>query len=75
MKDKVNILCADGFSKVGLEIFSFYENFNVKVNEKTSREELLEEIANYDVLIVRSSTKVDKEVIDRGKKLDRKSVV
>jgi D-3-phosphoglycerate dehydrogenase len=69
MKEKVNILCADGFSKVGLDIFSYYENFNVKVNEKTSREELLEKIGNYDVLIVRSSTKVDKEVIDRGKRL------
>jgi D-3-phosphoglycerate dehydrogenase len=69
MKSKVNVLCADGFSKAGLEIFSFYENISVKLNEKTTREELLNEVGNYDVLIVRSGTKVDKDVIDRGKNL------
>lgn len=34
-----------------------------------SREELLNTIANYDIIVVRSRTKVDKEVIERGKKL------
>lgn len=69
MKEKVKVFCADGFSKAGLEILSYYENISVKVNEKTSREDLINEIKDYDVLIVRSSTKVDKEVIDAGKKL------
>ncbi|MGC8766259.1 MAG: phosphoglycerate dehydrogenase [Brevinematia bacterium] len=69
MDEKVKILCADGFSKSGLEIFSFYENIYVKVNEKTTKEELIKELSEYDVLIVRSGTKVDKDVIDAGKKL------
>ncbi|MCX8029398.1 MAG: phosphoglycerate dehydrogenase [Brevinematales bacterium] len=69
MAGKVKVLCADGFSKAGLDILSYYENIVVTVNEKTSKEELISKIPEYDVLIVRSSTKVDREVIDAGKKL------
>lgn len=69
MGEKVKVFCADGFSKAGLEILSYYENISVTVNEKTSRDELIAKIPEYDVLIVRSATKVDKDVIDAGKKL------
>ncbi|MCS7299130.1 MAG: phosphoglycerate dehydrogenase [Spirochaetia bacterium] len=69
MGSKVKILCADGFSKAGLEILSYYENISVTVNEKTSKEELISQIPDYDVLVVRSATKVDKDVIDASKKL------
>jgi len=34
-----------------------------------SRDELLNIIPNYDIIVVRSRTKVDKEVIERGKRL------
>ena len=34
-----------------------------------NREELLNIISNYDIIVVRSRTKVDKEVIERGKRL------
>lgn len=44
------------------------ENFDVDANE-VSREELLNTIKNYDGLIVRSRTKVTKEVIEAGKNL------
>ncbi len=69
MRKSVKILCADGFSKAGLNILSFYENISVKVYEKMSRDELLDVIGDYDVLIVRSATKVDREIIEKGKKL------
>ncbi|MFN4244934.1 MAG: phosphoglycerate dehydrogenase [Brevinematia bacterium] len=69
MADKVKVFCADGFSKAGLEILSYYENISVTVREKTSKDELIKEIPEYDVLIVRSATKVDKDVIDAGKRL------
>ncbi len=69
MSERVKVLCADGFSKAGLEILSYYENISVSVYDKMSRDELIKKIPEYDVLIVRSATKVDKEVIDSGKKL------
>ena len=47
------------------------ENFQIKVDEKIglSNEELLKTIPNYDGLIIRSSTRVTAEVIDKGKNL------
>ncbi|MEN2997765.1 MAG: phosphoglycerate dehydrogenase [Brevinematia bacterium] len=69
MGGKVKVFCADGFSKVGLDILSYYEEISVTVNEKTSKEELIDKIPGYDVLVVRSSTKVDRDVIDAGKRL------
>ena len=47
------------------------ENFKIKVDEKIglSNEELLKTIPNYDGLIIRSSTRVTAEVIDKGKNL------
>ena len=47
------------------------ENFQIKVDEKIglSNEELLKTIPNYDGLIIRSSTRVRAEVIDKGKNL------
>ena len=47
------------------------ENFQIIVDEKIglSNEDLLKTIPNYDGLIIRSSTKVTPEVIDKGKNL------
>lgn len=69
MGEKAKVFCADGFSKTGLEILYSYEDIYVTVNEKTSKEELIDKIPEYDVLVVRSSTKVDRDVIDAGKRL------
>jgi D-3-phosphoglycerate dehydrogenase len=41
----------------------------VDYRPEITREELLNIINDYDILVVRSRTKVDKEVIERGKKL------
>ena len=62
----MKILIADSISKSA--IASLQEHFEVDVNE-VSPSELLEIIENYDALIVRSRTKVTKEVIEKGKNL------
>ncbi|MEM0293002.1 MAG: 3-phosphoglycerate dehydrogenase, partial [Saccharolobus sp.] len=41
----------------------------VDYKPEITREELLKIIDNYEILIVRSRTKVDKEIIERGKNL------
>jgi len=60
------VLITDGFEKEGIERL-IGEGFHV-VNEKFSPEELIKQIPQYDALIVRSATKVTKEVIDEGAK-------
>lgn len=45
------------------------ESFEVDYLPKITPEELLERVADYDVVVVRSRTKVDARVIDRGVKL------
>lgn len=58
----LRILISDGMEK---EAVSRLKEMNLDVVEKHyEKEELLEEIKNYDVLIVRSNTKVKKDVID-----------
>lgn len=60
----MKILVADGIEKVGLDIL-VNAGFEVVV-EKYSPEELLEKIVDFSAIMVRSATKVTKEVIDRG---------
>lgn len=56
------ILVADGMEKAALEKL---KNMNFEVVEKYyETEELLEQIKNFDVLVVRSATKVRKPIID-----------
>ncbi len=63
----MKILISDGLSKKGQEII---ENAGIEcVNQHYSPEELLENIKDYDCILVRSATKVPKEVIDAGENL------
>lgn len=63
----VKILANDGIHPDGRLLL---EEANYIVDEeKIPQEELTERIADYDVLIVRSATKVSKAVIDAGKNL------
>lgn len=66
---KFKIFASDGFSKEGVEIFEKAGIFDVTIQTKTSREELLSVIDKYDALIIRSASKADKDVIEKGKKL------
>ena len=60
----MRILIADGLSKQGFDILS--NAGHEVVDQKYTPEELLENIKDYDAIIVRSATKVTKDVIDNG---------
>lgn len=68
--EKVKIIATDGLAPEGIQVFERYrDSIAVDVKKGISKEELLEVIPEYDGIIVRSATKVTREVIDRGKKL------
>ena len=58
----INILANDGIDKVG-QIALEEAGFNVDTNN-IPQNELTEKLANYEVLLVRSATKVRKDLID-----------
>lgn len=62
----LKILVSDSISASAIDFLK--QNFEVDVNEVTPQQ-LLEIIPNYDALIVRSRTKVTKDVINAGKNL------
>ena len=64
----MKILVADGVSPKGIEILQ-KAGFETVIKDKLPAEELLEIIPDFDGLIVRSASKVTKEVIERAKKL------
>ena len=63
----MKILAADGIAKKGIELLQ--KDFEVDVKDKLPAEELLEIIPQYDAIIVRSASKITKEVIDRAENL------
>ncbi|MCR5447402.1 MAG: phosphoglycerate dehydrogenase [Schwartzia sp.] len=64
----MKILAADGVSPKGIEILR-NEGYEVVVKDKLPADELLAIIGEYDALIVRSASKVTKEVLEAGKNL------
>ncbi len=68
----MNILISDSLSSKGVEVLEragFSVAVKTKFKTKLSKDELLKEIANYEAIIVRSATKVTKEVIEAGGRL------
>ena len=63
----MKVLVADGVSKQGIDILA--KDFEVVVKDKLPAEELLEMIPDFDAIIVRSASKVTREVIERAKNL------
>ncbi len=61
------ILVADRIHEDGLEALCEFAEVEVATGLKPA--DLLEKVGGYDVLVVRSATKVTKEVIDAGKEL------
>ncbi|MFA6571004.1 MAG: D-2-hydroxyacid dehydrogenase [Bacteroidota bacterium] len=60
----MKVLVSDGIEKIGADML---KNAGLEVFDlKFTPEELLKHIAEYDAIIVRSATKVTKEVIDAG---------
>ena len=60
----MKILVTDGLSAEGQKIIKSAKEIELVVNKETPKEELLKEIKNYQGLIIRSATKVTKEVIE-----------
>ena len=63
------VLISDSLSKEAVEILEKEKDFLVDVNTKLTPEELKKVIGGYDALLVRSSTKVTKDVINAADKL------
>ena len=65
----LKILITDNLSKEGLDILREEKDIELDVRDKITPDELKRIINNYDALIVRSATKVTKEIIDNSEKL------
>ena len=63
------VLISDNLSAEGVEIFKKTPGIQVDVKTKMTPEELKAVIRDYDALVIRSSTKVTQEVIDRADRL------
>jgi len=68
MKPKARVLVSDQIHEEGIEKLR-QAGFEVDVKPTISQDELRKAVSNYDTLIVRSRTKVTKEIIEAGKKL------
>lgn len=67
-KLKPKVLVCDPIDEEGIRLLERF-GFEVENKPQISYDDLKKDIAKYDVLIVRSRTKVTKEVIDAGKNL------
>ncbi|MFA6320439.1 MAG: phosphoglycerate dehydrogenase [Candidatus Omnitrophota bacterium] len=63
------VLISDSLSKEAVEILEKEKEFKVEVNTKLTPDELKKVIKDYDALLVRSATKVTKDVIAVADKL------
>ena len=68
MKSKARVLVCDAIHEEGIEKLR-QAGFEVDVKPTISYEELRNTVSNYAALIVRSRTKVTKEIIEAGKQL------
>ena len=57
----MKILITDGLSKEGLELLNQHPNIDVDLRKKTERLELKKIINNYDAVVIRSATTIDKD--------------
>ncbi|MDD5044259.1 MAG: phosphoglycerate dehydrogenase [Candidatus Omnitrophica bacterium] len=65
----MKILVSDSLSEEGLKILKEVKEFKVDVNTGLKPEQLKEVIKDYDALLVRSATKVTKDIIAAAKNL------
>jgi D-3-phosphoglycerate dehydrogenase / 2-oxoglutarate reductase len=65
----MKILISDDLSERGIEILQKEKDLTVDVKTDLGHEGLLKEIKHYDGLIIRSATKVTKDIIDAAKAL------
>jgi D-3-phosphoglycerate dehydrogenase len=65
----IKILVSDALSEEGIKVFQAAKELTVDVKTDLKPDALKEIIKDYDALVVRSATKVTKDVIDAAKKL------
>ncbi|MFA5156899.1 MAG: phosphoglycerate dehydrogenase [Candidatus Omnitrophota bacterium] len=65
----IKILVSDALSDEGIKILKDVKDFQVDVNTELKPDTLKEAIKNYDALIVRSATKVTRDIINAADKL------
>ncbi len=63
------ILVSDKLAEQGLEILEKEPQFEVDYKPGMSKEELMEIIGNYDAIVIRSATKLPREVLEKANKL------
>ncbi len=60
------IIITDGFAKDGLNILQSHPGFEVDMRKATPAEELAKIIDQYDCIVIRSATKLTKELIEKA---------
>ncbi|MDY6904703.1 MAG: phosphoglycerate dehydrogenase [Thermodesulfobacteriota bacterium] len=65
----MKVLISDKLGDAGIEIFENEPDIEVTVNTDLTPEELLEEIEEFDALVIRSATKVTAELLDAAKNI------
>ena len=65
----MKILVSDNLAEEGIELLRESPDIIVDVKLKLELQELIKQISKYDALLVRSATKVTKEIIDAAKNL------
>ncbi len=65
----MKVLISDKLGEAGIEIFEQDPDIDVDVNTELSPEELLEEIHQYDALVIRSATRVTADLLEAAEKL------
>ncbi|MBA1336126.1 MAG: D-3-phosphoglycerate dehydrogenase [Firmicutes bacterium] len=63
----MKVIITERIAQAGIDILREKADVDIKLN--ISRDELLDAIGQYNAIVVRSSTKVDRELIERGKNL------
>lgn len=69
MSEKLRILVSDPISEIGVKALSDHSALEVDVNTGLAPEELLKIIGNYDGLVIRSQTKVTRDLLVAATKL------
>src|SRR5712671_3009158 len=64
MADNFRVLLSDSLAVQGIEVFKLYPRISVEVKVGLTPAELAGLIAPYDALVIRSATKVTREIID-----------
>ena len=65
----LRVLATDNLSPAGLKVLENVKDVSVDVKPPLKREDLKKEIGNYHAIIIRSATKLDREIIEHAKQL------